>query len=208
MQCNNILQKQHTEILKNMAHGNSFKEEIIWKTCHFDKMHRNNYTSEISKQFLRMGHFSSVHLDFSVLDLTNLTIKWIMITNLKGDFSISHTNKHAVIARLTFGPTRPNRLCYAGHTTLTWKKFRWEIPKLLPTWVQVRNVTPTTSSSRTTTFVSWHNTAQYQGVSSWLWSSAPRFLGLRLAHVVAAPQPYSWPQLLSCFAAGSVQALW
>lgn len=81
-----IAKTTYTEILKNMAHGNSFKEEIIWKTCHFDKMHRNNYTSEISKQFLRIGHFSSVHLDFSVLDLTNLTIKLIMITNLEGDF--------------------------------------------------------------------------------------------------------------------------
>lgn len=39
-------------------------------------MHRNNYTLEISKQYLRISYFTSIHVD--VLDLTSLE-KWVML---------------------------------------------------------------------------------------------------------------------------------
>lgn len=56
-----------------------------------------------------------------------------MNNKVKGRFKISYIDRHGVIARLTFGLTSPNSFCYSGHAALTWKKVRWEVPKLLPT---------------------------------------------------------------------------
>lgn len=78
-----IAKPKYIDTPKNLAHGNNIKRGYYLKNLSFDKMHRNKYMLEISKQFLWIGYFSSVHLDFSVMDLTNLTIKWVII---KGDF--------------------------------------------------------------------------------------------------------------------------
>lgn len=199
-----IAKTTYTEILKNWAHGNSSEEDIILKTCHLDKMQRNNYTSEISKQVFWVGHFSFVNLDFPVSDLAKLTVKQIII-NLKGDFKISHT--------------KLRNACCDSKTDI-WTNKTQQLALLRTCRSHTEQVqmggskaTDNMSSSPQRATNSLYEQDNHVCAVTWccsvpgcfllIWGSAPGFLGMGLAHVMVAPKPCSWPQPLSCFAAGS-----